>query len=267
MGTGIPGVWSVIVAVLLVHGPYAGASGSDRAAPTAGSMEAVSAVESPAPAIEAGSDTAVAERGRRNDPDGVRQAQDPADILRATSARYEALWAIQARFEQELQNTLLGRTTRSAGMLYQRYPDRFLMDFSDPEGDLIVSDGQSFWMFFPSVDAKQVVRVPRRNQGLDLQAQFIGDVVERFDVTYHGMEEVRGRPAHVMTLDPREPLGYQRLKVWIDEKDHLVRRFELTEETGNVRHMELMDVLVNPTLPDTMFRFTPPPDAIVVDRG
>jgi hypothetical protein len=36
----------------------------------------------------------------------------------------------------------------------------------------------------------------------------------------------------VLTLVPRQPLGYRSLKVWIDEQDHLVRRFELTEENG-----------------------------------
>lgn len=194
-------------------------------------------------------------------------AQDPAAILRRTSAAYESMHAISADFSQRLRNTLLGRTTESEGTLYQREPDRFLMDFSDPEGDLIVSDGRWFWMYFPSVDEKQVLRTSRRRQGLDLHAQFIGDPVERFEYTYHGTEAVRGREAHVLTLEPREAAGYERMKVWIDAEDYLVRRFELTEENGNVRHLELRDVVVNPTLPDSLFEFTPPDDAIVVDRG
>lgn len=193
--------------------------------------------------------------------------QDPAAVLRQTSAAYEAMHALSADFTQRLENRLLGRTTESEGTLHQRQPDRFLMDFSDPEGDLIVSDGRYFWMYFPSVDEKQVLRTSRRGQGLDLHTEFIGDPVERFEYTYHGTEGVRGREAHVFTLDPREPVGYERMKVWIDAEDFLVRRFELWEESGNVRHMELRDVVINPTLPDSLFEFTPPADALVVDRG
>jgi outer membrane lipoprotein-sorting protein len=141
------------------------------------------------------------------------------------------------------------------------------MDFSDPEGDRIVSDGRYFWMYFPSVDEKQVLRAPRRGQGLDLHTQFIGDPVERFEYAYEGTEVVRGRKAHIFTLDPREAAGYERMKVWIDADDYLVRRFELHEENGNVRHLELYDMVVNPTLPDSLFEFTPPENAIVVDRG
>ena len=194
------------------------------------------------------------------------QGASPEEILRATSRAYEGLRSFRAGFEQTLQNTLLGRTITSSGTLYQRQPDRFLMDFSDPPNDLIVSDGDYFWMYFPSVDAKQVLRTPRGGQGLDLRAQFVGDPIRRFETTYHGTESVRGRRAYVMTLVPRESLGYSRLKVWIDAADHLVRRFELTEGNGNVRYFELRDLVANPSLSDDLFEFNPPAGTQVVTR-
>jgi outer membrane lipoprotein carrier protein len=199
-------------------------------------------------------------------PSSGQQAVSTDAILRATSRRYEQVQSMQAEFEQQMRNPLLGQTTRSSGTLYQRQPDRFLMQFSDPEGDIIVSDGQYFWLYYPSVDARQVIRTPRGPQGLDLHGQFIGDPVNRFQATSHGRESVRGRDAHVLTLVPREPLGYRTLKVWIDVDDHLVRRFELTEENGNVRQFELRNVVVNPSLPDRLFQFTPPAGAQVITR-
>lgn len=192
--------------------------------------------------------------------------QEVEEVLRATAARYEDVRAMQADFRQELTNTLLGRTTRSAGTLYQRQPDRFLMRFSDPAGDVIVSDGEFFWIYYPSVDPKQVIRSSRGAGGLDLRSQFVGDPVRRFEATSHGTETVAGRRTHVLTLTPRESVGYRRLKVWIDAADHLVRRFELTEENGNLRRFDLVDLRINPTLPDDLFRFTPPEGAVVVSR-
>ncbi|HUG41980.1 MAG TPA: outer membrane lipoprotein carrier protein LolA [Longimicrobiales bacterium] len=197
---------------------------------------------------------------------GAAVQEGVEEVLRATARRYEGIRSFQADFEQRLTNALLGRTTESAGTLYQRQPDRFLMRFSQPAGDVIVSDGEYFWVYYPSSDAKQVIRSSRGAGGLDLRSQFVGDPVRRFAATSEGTETVRGRATHVLTLTPRERVGYRRLKAWIDAEDHLVRRFELTEENGNVRRFELTDLRVNPTLPDDLFVFEPPAGAVVVSQ-
>jgi outer membrane lipoprotein carrier protein len=237
--------------------PAVARPGATAGGATAGGAEPA---PSPAPTTGPGATSPAAT------PPAGQQAVSTDAILRATARTYEGLRSMQAEFEQQMRNPLLGQTTRSSGTLYQRQPDRFLMEFSDPEGDIIVSDGQYFWLYYPSVDARQVIRTPRGPQGLDLHAQFIGDPVRRFEATSHGREAVRGRHAHVLTLAPREPLGYRSLKVWIDAEDHLVRRFELTEENGNVRQFELRNVVVNPSLPDRLFQFTPPAGAQVITR-
>ena len=235
-------------------------AGGPSAGPGSGAA-ARPAAERPAPSGTAS--PAVAEPASPPDAAG---SQEVSDILRATSRRYESVRALQADFEQRLTNTLMGRTTESAGTLYQRQPDRFLMRFSQPSGDVIVSDGDYFWIYYPSADPKQVIRSSRGAGGLDLRSQFVGDPVQRFEATSQGQETVRGRATHVLTLTPREPMGYRRLKVWIDADDHLVRRFELTEENGNIRRFDLTDLRINPTLPDDLFRFEPPAGAVVVTR-
>jgi outer membrane lipoprotein-sorting protein len=198
-------------------------------------------------------------------------AQDPeiATVLRRAAKVYAGAESLQADFSQRSTNPILRTTVASKGTLYQRRPDRFLMRFSDPAGDLIVSDGSYFWVYYPSVDRQQVLRMPAgRGAGVvDLQAQFVGDPLERFVVTSEGREEIAGRSAHVLLLEPREALGYRALKVWIDAADYLVRQFEVTEENGMVRHFELSNLKLNPRLGDDLFHFTVPEGARVVDRG
>jgi chaperone LolA len=191
------------------------------------------------------------------------QASDPVSVLKRASAAYANLRSLRADFAQSLDNPLLGKTINSRGTIAQRQPDRFLMRFSDPAGDLIVSDGQFFWVYYPSVDKKQVSGTAG---GLDLQAQFIGDPTRRFTYTYQGQENVGGRPADVLTLVPREPAGYKSLKVWLDREDGIARKFDLTDDNGVVRHIELSNLERNPTLSDALFRFIPPPDARIIER-
>jgi outer membrane lipoprotein carrier protein len=196
------------------------------------------------------------------------QAPQPSRILQEASDRYSAIRSLRARFTMNTVNPLLRTTTTSRGLLHQVRPDRLALRFTDPDGDVIVADGQHFWMYYPSVNAQQVVRTQAGAAGttVDLQAQFLGDPVRRFEHTLDGTEAVGGRETYVMTLVPRQQAEFKRLRVWIDAQDRLVRRFEVTELNDVVRRMELENLELNPTIAAETFRFTPPAGARVIDR-
>ncbi|HSJ05227.1 MAG TPA: outer-membrane lipoprotein carrier protein LolA [Longimicrobiales bacterium] len=203
-------------------------------------------------------------------PPAASQADDGADVLRGAAAAYARVRSLRADFVMNFDNPLLRQTTVSRGTIYQRQPDRIALRFSDPSGDVILSDGTFFWVYYPSVNAQQVIRAPAAaagEAGVNLQAQFVGNPVERFRYELHGTESVAGRPASVLTLVPRQRAEYRSLKVWIDSRDSMVRRFEITEHNGNVRRFDLQNLQVNPAIADAVFEFSPPPGARIVDAG
>jgi len=195
--------------------------------------------------------------------------QDVAAMLRRTAKLYSGINSMKAEFTMFTRNPLVGTQVTSHGMLYQRRPDRIRLDFTDPKGDVIVGDGEYFWVYYPSVDPRQVTKTPAAATAgvVDLQAQFVGDPVTRFDHTAGGHEDVNGRDALIVSLVPREDLGYSRLKVWIDTGDNLVRRFEITDPNGVTRLLDLRSLETNPTFRDGLFSFTPPSGTHVVERG
>ncbi|HWV57316.1 MAG TPA: outer membrane lipoprotein carrier protein LolA [Longimicrobiales bacterium] len=194
---------------------------------------------------------------------------DPEAILRGAASAYAGLQSMRAEFTQTLENAFLRRTFVSRGTLYQKRPDKLLMQFTDPAGDILVSDGTHFWVYYPSADPNQVIRTSAAAGAgvVDLQAQFVGDPVARFEYSQRPSERVGGRESHVFLLVPRDPeAGYRSLQVWLDPADLLARRFEITELNGNVRRIDLESIEINPTIPDSLFRFVPPEGVRVVDR-
>jgi outer membrane lipoprotein carrier protein len=223
----------------------------------------------PAPGSTPGDVTAAAPGGAQPATPAVA-ADEGAAALRRASAAYDNVRSLQAEFEMNFENPLLRQRLTSRGTIYQRQPDRLALRFTDPAGDLIVSDGQYFWIYYPSNNAQQVTRAPAAAAGqsaVNLQAQFVGNPVERFSYTLEGAESVGGRQAQVLTLVPRQRAEYRSLKVWIDSRDSLVRRFEITEHNGSVRRFDLQNMQVNPTIPEAVFRFTPPDGVRVVSPG
>jgi outer membrane lipoprotein carrier protein len=196
-------------------------------------------------------------------------AQEGAAILKRASTAYAKVKSMRADFVQRRENPLLNSNTTSRGTLYQKSPDRFALKFSQPAGDMIVGDGQYFWVYYPSVDKRQVIRAAASAGGagaVDLQAQFIGDPLRRFKYTYEGAQKTNGRTLHVLTLVPRENAGYKSMKVWIDGADALVRRFQIIEQTGALVEFQLSNLSVNPVLGNDIFKFTPPAGAQVIER-
>jgi outer membrane lipoprotein carrier protein len=200
----------------------------------------------------------------------AQAADEGAAALRQASDAYASVRSLRADFVMNFENPLLRQVTTSRGTIHQRQPDRIALRFSEPAGDLILSDGQFFWVYYPSVNAQQVIRSPAAaggETGVNLQAQFVGNPVERFRYELHGTETVAGRAARVLTLVPRERAEYRSLKVWIDTRDGLVRHFELTEHNGNMRRFDLQNMQVNPVVPESVFQFTPPAGARIIDAG
>jgi outer membrane lipoprotein carrier protein len=238
----------------------------------AGEPSSGAVAESPARSADGASSGAGTESPRTSasppTADAPHQEGDAATriLLRAERA-YDAVRTMQAEFVQDLAVPLLEATQRSRGTIFHRKPDRFLMRFSDPEGDMVVADGRHLWLYYPSNDPGQVLRTSMGQAGrLDLQREFLSNPTERFNATLEGSEMVAGRPAQVLRLIPRGQSPYRQVRIWIDEQDALVRRFQITENNDAVRTVELRDLRVNATLPDDLFVFTPPTGVQVFDQ-
>lgn len=201
-------------------------------------------------------------------PATARSSDRAAEILTRVEQAANGIRSLEADFTQTLNVPLLGSNQRSAGKLYQRKPDRFLMRFSDPNGDVIVADGRYFWLYYPSSDRTQVIRtsIAEGGQSVDLQQQFLSNPNQRFVATMAGDESVAGRSSYVLTLVPRGASAYKILKIWVDKEDYLVRRFEMTEENESVRRVELRNVRINHALANSLFTFTPPAGAQIIQQ-
>ncbi|HET7230615.1 MAG TPA: outer membrane lipoprotein chaperone LolA [Longimicrobium sp.] len=198
----------------------------------------------------------------------VRGRQDANEILRRVEQTAAGVRTLEADFVQTLRVPLLDTNRTSTGKLYQRKPDRFLMRFTDPAGDVMVADGRHFWIYYPSSDRTQVIRtsIAEGGEQADFQRQFLSNATARFVATLNGEETVAGRQTYALTLVPKRESPYKVIRIWVDKEDNLVRRFEMTEENDSVRRVELRNLRVNQPVNDALFTFTPPAGTQVIDQ-
>ncbi len=197
-------------------------------------------------------------------------ARDPRvdRILARAESAYASLRSLRANFEQEVHVPLLERRRHGTGIWYQKGRSRFKMEFEEPPEDVIVADGVHLWLYYPSTNPKQVIRrsleAETTSAGTaDVLARILSEARTGYAATYGAEETVAGVQTHRIDLRPLGRSPYRRVRVWIAQADHLVRRFEIVEENETVRTVTLRDLEPNAPIPDDTFHFRPPADADV----
>lgn len=197
-------------------------------------------------------------------------AQAPAAAVDRATAAWAKIASLKASFEQVVTNPLTGRAERARGEYRQQGRNRLAVTFSDPKGDRIVADGKSLWLYLPSTTPNQVIRRPLGEGAgsVDLTAQFLSSPKSRFTITSQGSATVDGRAADVLLLVPKtaEDRPFARAKVWVDARDGLIRQFEVTDAQGLTRKVTLSQVVVNPKVDASSFRFSVPRGARIVEQ-
>jgi outer membrane lipoprotein-sorting protein len=196
------------------------------------------------------------------------QANRAQNLMEEAADRYQEVGTFCAFFHQTLEVPLLGQTHESRGELCQGQPDLFSMRWSDPEGDVVVADGQHFWVYYPSADPGQVLQFSMevRPGGLDFRKEFLESPGTKYRLSYEGESEVNGRGAYVISAKPTDLSAFTEARLWLDVQQHLIVKIRIGMENGSVRTLTLSDLDLDPPPDPNRFRFAPPPGAQVIRR-
>lgn len=199
-------------------------------------------------------------------PASILTAQRSVPALDAAARRYSEVRAICANFEQVIEVRLLRRTIESAGRICQQRPNLLSMRFTDPDGDMVIADGEYVWVYYPSNNRDQVNRFPAASSPgrEDFFREFLENPGTKYDAEEGGIEAVGGRDCRVVVLTPRDGASYRRARLWLDVGSHVIRRVEIHEQNENVRTLTLSEIDLMSTPDPDLFVFEVPEGARVM---
>lgn len=181
-------------------------------------------------------------------------------VARNASRAYLALSSFQAKFRQVLDDKYRG-AEESRGTLYQEGKDHLALRWSDPAGDAIVLDGSFLWMYLPSSSPGQVTRFPQQNHptyGSNVIGTFLDNPEARYRISYVTTETIDGHVTDAVTMEPitKDP-NFLRATLWLDRQSGMPRRIEIEEKRDYKRTLYLSSLVLNPSIPPSIFRFDP----------
>src|SRR5262245_43116994 len=198
-----------------------------------------------------------------------RQQSTDATIDRAVAA-YKAMKTARATFEQTITNPLTGTAANSRGEFEQLPPGRFIFRFTEPQGDKIVGDGKAIWLYLPSTNPKQVIRMPADNGvgSLDIIGQFFSSPKTRYSITDGGSATIAGNQTRALKLEPKDgqQTFFARATVWVDTDDGTLRQSATAGRAGLKRFVKITRFDPIATVDPKSFEFTPPKGVRVVDQ-
>ena len=205
-------------------------------------------------------------------------AAQTASQLAAAEASYDRVaraWSAQssleAKFEQRITNTLLGRTMTSRGVFQQQRPNKVAITFTDPTGDRIVGDGKSLWVYLPSSAPGQVLKLPANADGAivaDLLGQLLEAPKRNFTISGGEAATIDGRATRRVQLVPRTAgsVPFQRATLWLDDQEPRPIRVQVLDAQGTDRTITLTSWTRDAKLAANTFKFSPPRGVKVVTK-
>lgn len=195
----------------------------------------------------------------------LRAQTDVRALATKVDQHYDHMRSLEARFTETYTGVGISRT--ESGTLLLKKPGRMRWDYDQPRPKMFLTDGQMAWFYVPGehqarrTPVKQLddLRSPLRYllgktkldkelEGLSLAADqkpaFAGDVV------------LRGIPKGM-----RERVEQTLLEI---SPDGLITRIVVEEIDGSTTEFRFLQQQENVEIPDTQFRFVPPPGVEIV---
>lgn len=198
--------------------------------------------------------------------DGLGAQSDPDKVLRRADTALDRLETLRAEFDQRVYNPVLERTTSGHGTLIYRAPRLFRIAYSDPAGDIVVSDGERVWIYLPSSQPGQVIRQPAGQSEVRNPLTYLRDLRDDYDAVSGGPQTMAGRVTDRLVLTPKgDRAPFMLLEVWVDRETGLLRQVRTRTEEGVATTYTFIRLEPNARLSAGAFEFEPPEGVEIFD--
>jgi outer membrane lipoprotein carrier protein len=174
-----------------------------------------------------------------------------------------SLETIQAEFTQVVKDARDQELERSVGKLLIKRPGRFRWEYTQPNQQTLVSDGQRLWIYDAELEQVTVNRVDATLEGTPaILLSGKDDLRKNFEI-----EHVEQRSdATVIHLAPKSASNSDFKSIQVVLRGEQLMAMSLTDKLGQTSTLQLTQCKRNLKLSDSQFIFTPPKGVDVIDN-
>ena len=186
-------------------------------------------------------------------------------MLAGVENHYNQIKTLQVAFSQSL--TAHGRKRTEKGELYLRKPGRMRWQYTSPAGKLFISDGKYIYSYVPAENRAEKMPFKETEDMRAPLAFLLGRLHFQDD-----FGEIRAQPdigsndVFITAIPKSDKLPYSAVKFLVSP-DSVIHWLSVQEQDGSNLEFVFENEKKNPPIPDSMFRFVPPPGVEYVESS
>ena len=189
----------------------------------------------------------------------------PEEIAERLQGTYEKTKSLTADFRQVTIMQGSQRRRLGNGTMVILKPGRIRWDYQTPDHQVLVSDGEKFFMYFAKAE-QMIVRPINEYVQSDVTYSFFagsGNIVHDFSVFPPEVEDEQG--TYGIKLIPKEvhpQVDY--LHIWVTKDAYMIQRMQIVDQFGTITDLYFKNIKINQEIDPKFFSFTPPPDTEII---
>jgi outer membrane lipoprotein carrier protein len=185
------------------------------------------------------------------------------DAVKRLQQRYDRTDTLQADFDQTVESATLAGTLESKGTVAFEKPNKMRWDYTSPEPQLIVGDGETLWIYQP--DLKQVIKAPLKEAFTSTTPVTflagLGQVERDFDVS---LEQDTKEQWFLRLVPKKKDQGLGDMVLGVRKSDASVAEARIKDPAGTTTRIRFSNEKLNAPVAADRFTFSPPPGVDVV---
>jgi outer membrane lipoprotein carrier protein len=186
------------------------------------------------------------------------------ELLKGIETRYNKAKTLQVLFKEDYTPPGKARRTES-GLLMLRKPGRMRWQYSQPAGKLIVSDNKSLWIYTPTENRVQQLKLQESDDMRAPLAFLLGRL--NFDKEFKNLQaRPEGADTRIVGEPKTDNLPYSEVQFLVT-RDYRIREVKVTGFDNAVLDFTFDQERLEPVLAANLFQFQVPKGAEVVEAG
>ena len=179
-------------------------------------------------------------------------------LLREVQQQYQKSAGIEARFTQVTDVKATKHVKKAKGRIWIKRPNKLRWETLEPDPNILISDGKTFWFYTPPFDQGERGQVIIRKSA-QVQTQFLNALLGgTFEFGKDSISiEDRMRGEFLLRPRPGTAGDVSTAQVRIDPMKHIITQVVLTHSSGNKTEINLEEIKLPSKLEDSLFRYTP----------